>query len=155
MIFDPFADLNREANVPRDACRNGIALADLAATAFTVFFGCAPGEPLRWNQMRDVDKDLWIEAVSAEVAVIDIPDGEQAAVEISAKGLAKMLYMQFTAKFATEPWNELPYDNKLAWEAVARHVANVVEADLAVVNFKDFEERAIEWFTNKSQLVPA
>ena len=149
-MFDPFAELNRLNIGVKNAARNGISVNDLAQTAEAVFRRCQGVKP-EWSALREVDRQLWIDAASAEVGIIDIPETEQAALEVSAKSLAKTIYMQYTSKFEAELWNALEEREQIAWEAVARHLANIIDADSAVVDFANFEDMAVSWGTNRSQ----
>ena len=71
-----------------------------------------------------------------------------AAREVSAKALAKTLYMQYNVECGNEPewkWDGMAQVFKTAWEAVGRHLANLIDSDGKTLNFQELEERMTEW----------
>ncbi len=138
--FDPFAELARSS---RTECRNGLSYKDLAQTAHAVYFtshGVSPGP------LCDADLAPWEDVAAKAASIIDIPPDEQASVEVSAKGLAKTMYIQHTlSKDQVPVWEEVIQESKTAWEAVGRHLANLIDSDGATPNFSELEDRITKW----------
>jgi hypothetical protein len=139
-IFDPFAELN---NIQRTECRNSIAYSELAKTACEVYLRSLS---LPTYVLQEVDLSFWTDVAAKAAQIIDLPESEQGTLEISAKALAKALYTQYCLSTDTVPhWDEVPANYKIAWEAVGRHLANLIDSDGQTPNFPELEERIIEW----------
>lgn len=138
--FDPFSQLEQ---LQRVDCRNGLSYFDLAMTAFNVFAG-ATGSGKK--DLADADRAPWESVAGKAASIIDLPESEQATLEISAKQLAKALYIQYTIDCDRIPnWEDVPAKDKVAWEAVGRHLANLIDSDGQGMDFLELEEKIIEW----------
>ena len=146
--FDPFAEC---AQAQRTACRNGLTYAELGKTACDVH--CRSINKPTYV-LQDADLPPW-EAVAGKAAqIIDIPEDEQSAREVSAKALAKTLYMQYTVECGHEPdwkWDSETALVQTAWEAVGRHLANLIDSDGQTPNFPELEDRIVTWARERSQ----
>ena len=141
--FDPFAECSQQQ---RTECTNGLSYKDLAQTAWNVYRACSGLDRITIN--GDADRAPW-EAVAGKAAqIVDIPESEMATREVSARGLAKTLYMQYNVECGNEPewkWGSTAEVFKTAWEAVGRHLANLIDSDGQTSNFQELEERIIDW----------
>lgn len=141
--FDPFAEIAKEH---KTGARNGVAYEDLAATAHNVYcrsLGVTPPE------LREADSVPWADVASRAVSIIDVSDSEQAELQVSAKALAKSLYCQYDlSKNLVPSWEEISLENKLAWEAVGRHLANIIDSD-GQQDFSDMEFKMASWVSEK------
>lgn len=146
--FDPFAEI---AQLQRVECRNGISYFDLATTAHNVWFR-SQGSMSAGYELKDADRPPW-ESISGKAAsIIDLPESEQAEVQISAKALAKALYNQYNIECDKNPdWENASQNEKIAWEAVGRHLANIIDSDGQTPNFPELEERIVAWALERSQ----
>lgn len=143
--FDPFAELNQ---MSKTKATNGISVDDLARTAFDVL-AKIQGCPTAWEEAKDECKESWKLVAKNMLATID-RQGEDADMTFSAKGLAKQCYCQFVAEMSAPAWASIEEHYQLEWEAVARHLANVIEADASAINITELEERIVEWARSKS-----
>jgi hypothetical protein len=153
--FDPFAELNQ---IQRTECRNGLAYTELGKTAADVldrivkkhfvdndgksyWHDGSPSTPL-----GEVDLSFWTDVAARAAQVIDLPESEQGTLEISAKGLAKTLHTQYCVSTDIVPnWEDLTSNEKIGWEAVGRHLANLIDSDGQTPNFPELEERIVGW----------
>ncbi len=147
--FDPFAEC---AQLQRTECINKISYKDLGQTACNVARAVLGLDRV---SLQAGDLAPW-EAVAGKAAhIMDVPESEMAAREFSASALAKTLYMQYTVECGREPdwrWDEETATSKLAWEAVVRHLANLIDSD-GQQNFQELEERIIEWSRRRADQI--
>jgi hypothetical protein len=142
--FDPFAEI---AQLQRTECRNGLSYKDLAQTACSVFTA-AIGHPT--YVLQEADLPPWEAVASKTASIIDLPDSEQAEVTLSAKALAKALYNQFALERDKNPdWDNEP--NKIAWEAVGRHLANLIDSTEQSPDIEVLEQRIVAWARERSE----
>ncbi len=138
--FDPFAEINQ---IQRVECRNGLEYSELAKTACDVYRRVL-GQPT--YVLEEVDLSFWTDVAAKAAQIIDLPESEQGTLEVSAKSLAKTLYSQFILSTDGVPrWDETPQLEKVAGEAVGRHLANLIDSDGQTPNFSELEERIIGW----------
>jgi hypothetical protein len=153
--FDPFAECSQ---AQRTSCRNGLTYAELGRTAWNVHGNCTVLDPnfrkTPGYELKDADLPPW-EAVAGKAAqIIDIPDDEQSAREVSAKALAKTLYMQYTVETGNEPdwkWDSETAMVQTAWEAVGRHLVNLIDSDGQTPDFSELEDRITSWAKERAQ----
>ncbi len=148
--FDPFAELNQ---IQRTECRNSLSYTELAKTAYGVYTQIIGGIV---GTLGEVDLSFWTDVAAKAANIIDLPESEQGTLEVSAKSLAKALYTQLQISADCVPhWDEVSHGHKVAWEAVGRHLANLIDSDGQTPNFPELEERIIDWAkqrTTSSQL---
>lgn len=138
--FDPFDEW---AQIQRTECRNGLSYNDLGQSACNVFQLSKCDNAV---QLQEADLEPWAGVAAKSAQIVDIPDTEQAVVEVSAKGLAKTLYTQYhLSKDGVPHWDEQTDKDKMAWEAVGRHLANLISSDGQSLDLKDLEERMALW----------
>ena len=96
--------------------------------------------------LGEVDLSFWTDVVARAAFVIDLPETEHAALEISAKAFGKALYTQYSASTDTVPnWELLSNTEQTAWEAVGRHLANFIDSDGQAPVFAELEDRIVDW----------
>lgn len=130
---------------------NGLEAADLGGTAYKVWHACLERQAKPWDQIVAIDQEPWQEAAALAINIIDLPGDEQASLEISAKELGRNLYAQYMAARGMEP-KVITTPEELAWEAVGRHLANLIDSD-GSADVPQCEARVVEWVRNKRQLV--
>lgn len=139
-IFDPFAELNQ---IQRTECQNGLEYTELGKTAYSVYTKSIGGIV---GTLGEVDLSFWTDVAAKAASIIDLPESEQGTLEISARSLAKALYTQMQISADCVPhWDELSSGHRIAWEAVGRHLANLIDSDGQTPNFPELEERIIGW----------
>lgn len=143
--FDPFAET---AQIRRTECRNGITYKDLAQTACNVYTASL-GQPT--YVLQEADLTPW-EAVAGKAAsIIDLPESEQGELSISAKTFAKTLYTQYTLERDKNPdWDE--ESAKVSWEAVGRHMANLIDSVDNRPDFPELEEKIVNWAKERNSV---
>ncbi len=132
---------------------NGLEAGELGQTVYVVFHGALGRRCRPWQDVPEIDWLPWPEVAALAINRLDLPENETATMEISAKELAQSLYRQFMAARQLEPtWDSLDGRERLAWEAVGRHLLNVIDSDSNAVDIPEAEQKIIEWAKNK-QLV--
>lgn len=141
-MFDPFADLN-----VRDKAHNGVTAQDLGQTAFNV---AATLQRINrtWQDVDEQCHQAWLAVAMLAIRTMDLPPGEQATLELSAKALSKSLYRQFGAEMYCASWEELDSSEQTIWEAIGRHLANLIDSD-GQQNFSELESKIVEWARSK------
>ncbi len=138
--FDPFAELSQRS---KTSANNGIDYKDLAKTAYRVF--CKSSE-ISVGEHLDPE---WIDVAARACQIVDLPESEQAELNISAKKFAKTLYTQLVIANDKVPnWEDESQIIQIAWEATGRHLANLIDSDGAQ-NFQELEDRIVGWAREK------
>lgn len=145
--FDPFDD-GLKIN---DKCSNGYSVDDLAATAHSVFCQLVGENQFvrtgQFSTLPEADRDMWLPVIRMAITLMDLTD-DHAEVNMSVSTLAKNFYRQFTALNDAPAFEALPHKHTIAWNAIVRHMANLIESD-GSLQFADMEERIVEWAKNK------
>jgi len=120
--------------------KNGLALTDLAKSAAWVYEKVAgaflPGEE-------------WEKIAGQVVNIIDpiISDVERGPFTFTLKAIDLAKSLQ--ANRGLPPWDDLSMDEQLGWEAVARHMVNLIGATQAAkVKLPECEAAILRWAKN-------
>ena len=101
---------------------NGYDTKDLGHTAFNVYYSCQ-GQPRNWHQTVEVEQHLWDKVAGMAILMVESADG------LLWHDLAAKLYQARTDK---ADYAALPRPEQLLWEAVGRHLANLIDSDGSV-----------------------
>lgn len=127
---------------------NSYGAEDLAYSAYNLFAKMR-GLQRTWEQM-DGDQAPWCEVAVLAINVIDLPESETASIDLSARELAENLYNRYCeANVSPAMWGSLNSNERLAWEAVGRHLANLIDSD-GSLDFADMETKMLEWVTQRT-----
>lgn len=137
---DPFSmDINGQA---KGMSKNGLSLQDLALTASNVFDKCC-GAHTR-------GREAWQDVAQYLLAFAD--QGEEAEFQLSVSGTARGLCRLFYQSCGhPEEIEQRPLEEQGAWNAVVRHLVNVIDTDRSVLNIPEYEERIHEWYKTKHE----
>ena len=133
----------------RTTAYNGMEAMDLGHSAYNVWeHACKSGR--NWNDIGEGDRPPWSDVAAMAISNVDLPPDEKASLEISAKGFAKALFEVYASSVGglAYTWEGSTAQNLVAWEAVARHLSNLIDSE-GPIDFADMEARIKTWIDYK------
>lgn len=132
---------------------NGLEAEVLAQSAYNVFRrvcgSSLTGNALReWEELGD-DQASWADVAVVAIDMIDLPADEMATKELSVSTGSHSLYRAFAAaQGGDDMWSEIGENVRKSWEAVLRHLANLIDSD-GSLDMGEAEGQAVEWMTER------
>ena len=132
---------------------SGITAVGLGHTGYNVFSSLL-GLNIPWEELRDSDKADWENAGNQAIFIVqhilDASDNNGGG-SIPARQLARKIADTFIDQ---ETFNNLPESDKLVWEAVGRHMVNLIDSEKSQ-DAAEHEKRIAQWYHRKLQGVIA
>jgi hypothetical protein len=127
------------------SAENGMSLDVLAETAHNVYNILAGSHPVTWGQVPVQIQDVWGPIAAKAVVLIEAADG------LKFKELAGELYRIWASGMAQKdkPFDSLPVRERLMWEAISRHLTNLIDSDGASITASEHEQGWKDWLDNK------
>lgn len=127
---------------------NDMEIGTLAQTAFEAYRHASGNMESQWELIPQHERDAWEHVAGQAILQLDREDIEC----VKAPTLALDMYEAYKRGQASppEPFTNLPLEDQLHWEAVGRHLFNLIDSD-GSAKLSDHEPRWRAWVENQLQ----
>ena len=124
---------------------NGLDIIVLSQTAFEAWRHASARYDGDWVALGQNEKEAWEHVAGQAILLLD-----QERDEISAKELAACLHEAYQRGMGSEHkmFQDLPDREKICWEAVGRHLFNLIDSD-GTVTINEVEPHWRDWAEKK------
>jgi hypothetical protein len=114
----------------------------LAQTAFEAHRHASGNLDAQWESTNQGEKEAWEHVAGQAILQLDRDDVEC----VTALALAHDMYDAFKGAYSilSRSWEELSWEEKICWEAVGRHLFNMIDSD-GIINMGEHEPRWRGW----------